>query len=702
MASASTLNTYIGSNQQTQTASTPTLQSSNSQGTESTVTLSSPSQHSDFDLPLTRASIECQTTEVVTISKEEYEELLHKAAGTIDIEGDLEKLKTFFLSNDPQPPVMNPDRFEEICTQVGAANLFSILYTAMSSPRMSDERQQLTRLRVMVVLYIMMYSKSQRANWFQVSLARSLQQFGISQQGLASLRNLGIVAHPRTMKATILASSACYLGKVKEFFQAVIENKQFIIFCIDDYHNIHTKHRPEANTQTQTVHTTTLLVNVFPNIEAAPNDFLLPLLPANPVEESLMKKIIVEHMSTCSQTYASTMPDWAVAQYFDPEAEKQRVAIHDYQQTELREMRCMDNTKLVDSLQLPLKSCTDVVTAFKHMLVNGLEDYLKQFVAPFPADWPMQFFMRQLVYNTASVSLPTVCKNVIPLIGPLHISLNSRECVLLNFHKIFADLYSFLFGTKAKLAKKPKPWRVSLLLEVIYGGWTLIRDVIMSVFPHCKDIEYLTLLNLIDNYTPLVLSIYSVVFKCSKYDLYCKSLFRCWIMMMVFHRRHYDKALLIVLTTFKYWHENKHPLHEVIHQFLVALDEYPVENFHSVLRARTKETDTAEQIQKKAREIDTCKKEMEEFQSSFVPPRKFNFSRKRIDNLKTKAAEFLVNKFETIHSHPGQATQQPRKHMQRKDLTKWLLPNLFGDEVVTNKILPLGFSSVERSPNPDR
>ena len=88
--------------------------------------------------------------------------------------------------------------------------------------------------------------------------------------------------------------------------------------------------------------------------------------------------------------------------------------------------------------------------------------------------------------------------------------------------------------------------------------------------------------------------------------------------MMVFHHRHYDKALLIVLTTFKYWHENKHPLHEVIHQFLVALDEYPVENFHSVLRARAKKTDTAEQIQKKAREIDTCKKEMEEFQSSFV------------------------------------------------------------------------------------
>jgi hypothetical protein len=43
--------------------------------------------------------------------------------------------------------------------------------------------------------------------------------------------------------------------------------------------------------------------------------------------------------------------------------------------------------------------------------------------------------------------------------------------------------------------------------------------------------------------------------------------------------------------------------------------------------------DTVE-IREKAKEIDACKKEMHEFQSSFVPPRKFNFSRKQIHNLK--------------------------------------------------------------------
>lgn len=92
--------------------------------------------------------------------------------------------------------------------------------------------------------------------------------------------------------------------------------------------------------------------------------------------------------------------------YFDPEVQKMRVAIHDYQQTEIREMRRMDNTKRVDSLKLPLKSYNDALAAFKHILISGLEGYRSKFVTPFPADWPMQFFMQQLVYNTILYTSP--------------------------------------------------------------------------------------------------------------------------------------------------------------------------------------------------------------------------------------------------------------------------------------------------------
>ena len=111
---------------------------------------------------------------------------------------------------------------------------------------------------------------------------------------------------------------------------------------------------------------------------------------------------------------------------------------------------------------------------------SGLQIYLDQFVTPFIGDWPMQFYIRRLVYSEA-LSLPTALQNVVPLIGPLHISLNTRECALLIFHEIFADLYTFLFRRKAKLAKKPKAWQISLLFEVFYGRWILIRDTCNAI-----------------------------------------------------------------------------------------------------------------------------------------------------------------------------------------------------------------------------
>lgn len=586
--------------------------------------------------------------------------------------------------------------FEKICKKVGAENLFNLLVDAMSSEKMSTERKNLAKFRAMVVTYIMVYSQSQKANWFQVTLARTLQQFGISGQGLASLRNLGVAAHPRTVKTASKLSAALHLDNVACFFQQVVANKHFLVFCIDDYHNIHTKHRPETKTQTQAIHMSTLLVKIFPNVKAIPKESLeTPLLHVCPVQHELVLKLVNSGMVDLSQTYVGNMPDWVLAKYFNPEAERQRLFLHDYQQTEVPKMRCMENTKLIDSLKLPLKSSDDLLFAFKDMLCNGLEIYLNDFVAPFMGDWPMQFFMRQLVYNLSKVALPTVCENVVPLIGPLHILLNLRECVVLKFHQFFADLYSFLFGKKANLPKKPKPWRISLLLEVLYGGWTLVRESILSVFCHCKDTEFLTLVNLVDNYVPLVLSGYSIVFKCNDYDLCCKSLLRTWIMFMVFRRRHYDKALLVLLSTFMHWQETNHPMYHTLREALVAFDEYPVKNFHSLLRARTTASDGAQQVNLRAKEIDACKHELHLFKSMFVPPKKFNS--KTIDNLKLKAAEFITEKFEVLHKNPGQAVLQPRVKGQKKQVIKWRLPNLFGNKVVSNRALPLGYTSVGSS-----
>ena len=117
----------------------------------------------------------------------------------------------------------------------------------------------------------------------------------------------------------------------------------------------------------------------------------------------------------------------------------------------------MENTKLVDSLKLPLKSYNDLLIAFNHMLTNDLEDYLNHFIAPFPGDWPMQFSMRQqLVYNNISVSLADACKNVVPLIGSLHISLNSRECVFSEFPQHFLRSLFLPLRRKGQTSKETK------------------------------------------------------------------------------------------------------------------------------------------------------------------------------------------------------------------------------------------------------
>ena len=141
----------------------------------------------------------------------------------------------------------------------------------------------------------------------------------------------------------------------------------------------------------------------------------------------------------------------------------------------------------------------------------------------------------------------------------------------------------------------------------------------MSVFVTSKDLQFLVLLNLVDSYVPLRLSIYSIVFKDNMAELYYESMLRCWVMFSMYRRRHYDKAPLIALSNIEYWKSINHPFVPTLLSYVCAFDEYPVENFHSVLRAHTRITDTPEIISVAAKEIDAQKDELHNFQSTFVP-----------------------------------------------------------------------------------
>ena len=187
-----------------------------SQSTESTITLSSPSQKywcssqgeslsQELLIPIHNEKVESASQtdqDIIVLGREEYQNLLVKATNVpFDMRTEVTKLgqKCYQLFGSSAQPEMNPDLMEKICHEAGAINLFSSIYESMVTERQSSDRRQLNRNRTVVIIYMLLYGLSQKNNWFQIALARTLTEHGISEHGLTSLKNLGIAAHPRTV-----------------------------------------------------------------------------------------------------------------------------------------------------------------------------------------------------------------------------------------------------------------------------------------------------------------------------------------------------------------------------------------------------------------------------------------------------------------------------------------------------------------------
>lgn len=179
----------------------------------------------------------------------------------------------------------------------------------------------------------------------------------------------------------------------------------------------------------------------------------------------------------------------------------------------------------------------------------------------------------------------------------------------------------------------------------MYGGWTLVRDDVVAVFSHSNDVQYLTLLNLVDNYIPVVLSIYSVIFRGNNVDQYLHALMRCWVMLSTFRRRHYDKAMLIVLSMLRFFEGWSSSIVWCNWEMFCCVWWISCRKLPLCVERKDKGNWCWQhhglQAGLQAKEIDSCKHDLHNFKSWFVPPRRFNLSQKRINSLKIKAAEFL-------------------------------------------------------------
>ena len=80
---------------------------------------------------------------------------------------------------------MNPHIFEQMCKTAGAENFYLSIKNAMWSERMSEERKQLCSVRTMVVIYIMLYSQSQKCNSFKLLYQEHCNNLGLATKALS-------------------------------------------------------------------------------------------------------------------------------------------------------------------------------------------------------------------------------------------------------------------------------------------------------------------------------------------------------------------------------------------------------------------------------------------------------------------------------------------------------------------------------------
>src|SRR5215217_4541471 len=116
----------------------------------------------------------------------------------------------------------------------------------------------------------------------------------------------------------------------------------------------------------------------------------------------------------------------------------------------------MSNIKLVDFILHPLHrtkdyiECIDFVfKAFKRIENFEKKNYLNNFIIPVIANWPGQINIRRAISlrmkKGFTSGIPENILNLIPIISPLYISLNSREILFQIYHFFFEMIYHYLF-----------------------------------------------------------------------------------------------------------------------------------------------------------------------------------------------------------------------------------------------------------------
>jgi len=414
----------------------------------------------------------------------------------------------------------------------------------------------------------------------------------------------------------------------------------------------------------------------------------------------IINQLELKYMKILGITYQDRKDFFNLFKLSSHEERVEHLLIHSYdiRIAERKGDRSMKNTKLVDLIEGNLHSTKDYLLAIQSLLdIPEMNTYLEKNVLIAPMDYPGQKNIRRAIVhrmiNKEQSDVPPEILNIIPLIGPLHVSLNSWETVFLVNYDFFEKMYHSIFGSRKILAKKPKPYRINLLLELAFKGWLIVKESIENLFHNCKDPEVRIFIDLLDNIIPLVLDFYPKIFRGGYWETYKEAMFRVWSIFFRYRRKNYNKLPLAFFSDVFYWEHIQHPIVGTFENSLHIFNDYYVENFHSSIRNQTNSFNTAKQIICQARVIDQTR-DKNSFIETFANHHNIVYTEKQLDFLEKKTAIFILDLFQDVWKNRGRVIKKKvKKYWQYK------LPTL--GKMVDQKVLPMAWNS-SHQPRLDR
>jgi hypothetical protein len=618
----------------------------------------------------------------------------------ISLSNKIKKMSSILYKNQrvlKQKPIYDPKEFKNMLEieDEDLIGFFDELYEGTNPNTKSDQTNNNNKKKLVSLCYFLASINNKYINGIKADIGSYLETSGASATSIDTFANIGVSVSRRTVNRQKILISEDHQNTVNDYCLQNIEN--LFILNIDDYHNIHRRDQPTLLKTHDINHFVTILLNTNSNILKIPHYSLNNTSIHNP--KGIDFKLIIDYidvkfMNKLGKSYYQQNEIWQQYLFDDSYENKlEFLTVHNYdgRVQNQQELRSMKNSKLVDFILHPLHSTKDYIESanilFKVFEKTEQEDYLNNFVIPTICDWPGQVNLRRAItlrLNKKDKSgIPSQVLSLIPMIGPLHISLNSRETLFQIYHFFFEMLYHDLFGENKILAQKPKPRLINLILNLTFYGWKNIRNLIINRFGNTKDIEYLMMIDLLDNSLPLTLDIYTKLFRCGFFEGYLECIVKIWILFQRLQRHNYNKAPLIFLSDVFYWTLNEHPILNILNDHLSIFNDYFVENFHSSLRYQTVESNTDKQIIQKAKTID-IERNHEGFKDTFINTRNTNISKVKLISLEKKVSLFLLSLFDKIYHNVGKTINNNNRVFE--------LPS-FNNRNVDIRVLPLAWST---------